>query len=74
MKRNMGTIDKSIRVLFAAAVAILVLSGAVSGVAAVVLGSLAAIMVLTSLVGFCPLYLPIGLSTRKKEKAAPSGS
>ena len=66
MKRNMGTIDKSIRILVAAAVAVLCFTGAVSGTAAIVLGALAAIMVLTGAVGFCPLYLPIGLSTRKK--------
>jgi len=71
MKRNMGTIDKSIRILFAAAVAVLYFAGAINGTAAIVLGGLAAIMVVTSLVGFCPLYVPMGLSTRKKELEGP---
>jgi O-antigen/teichoic acid export membrane protein len=66
MKTNMGTVDKSIRILFAAAVAILYLTGMIGGVLAVVLGGLAGIMVLTSVIGFCPLYLPIGLSTKKE--------
>ena len=72
MKSNMGTIDRSIRVIFAAAVAVLYFLGAISGVAAAVLGGLAAIMVVTSLVSFCPLYLPIGLSTCRKEEKPES--
>ena len=67
MKRNMGTIDRMIRILFAGVVAVLYFAGGISGVAAAVLGVLAVVMVATSLVSFCPLYVPIGLSTRKKE-------
>ena len=67
MKHNMGAIDKAVRILFAVAVGVLYLVGAIGGTAAIVLGGLAIIMVLTSLLGFCPLYVPIGLSTNKKE-------
>ena len=66
MKTNMGVIDKAVRVLFAAVVGILYAVNAISGTPAVVLGILAAIMVVTSLIGFCPLYVPVGLSTKKK--------
>jgi hypothetical protein len=72
MKPNMGTIDRSIRVLFAAAVAVLYFAGALSGTAAAVLGALAVVMVVTSFVGFCPLYVPLHLSTRKKESGSES--
>ena len=66
MKQNMGFIDRLVRILFAATVAILFGVGAINGVAAIVLGSFAVIMTATSFMGFCPLYLPFGLSTKKK--------
>ncbi|MBP8081880.1 MAG: DUF2892 domain-containing protein [Spirochaetes bacterium] len=37
-----------------------------TGIAAIVLGAIAVIFVLTSLVGVCPMYYPLGISTRKK--------
>lgn len=64
MKKNMGTLDRSLRVLLAAVVAVLYLTGQIGGTLAAVLLALAAVFVLTSLVGSCPLYLPFGLSTR----------
>lgn len=67
MKTNMGVIDKVIRVLIAVAIIILYFTNVLSGTLAVILLILAGVFVLTSLIGFCPLYLPFGLSTRKKE-------
>jgi hypothetical protein len=63
----MGTIDKTIRILVAVVVVILYFSHVISGVLAIILLALSAIFVVTSLISFCPLYLPLGLSTRKKE-------
>lgn len=68
MKKNMGTIDKTIRILVAVVVVVLYFTHVISGVLAIVLLALSAIFVVTSLISFCPLYLAIGLSTRKKEK------
>lgn len=67
MKKNMGTIDKSVRILIAAVVVLLFFTNVISGVLAYILLALSAVFVLTSLVGSCPLYLPFGLSTKKKE-------
>jgi len=67
MKKNMGTIDKVIRILIAVVVVVLFFAHVISGVLAIILLVLSAIFVVTSLLGFCPLYLPFGLSTRKKE-------
>lgn len=65
----MGTADRLIRILIAAVIAILYLTNMLSGTIGWVLLALAAILVLTSLVSFCPLYLPFGISTCKnKEK------
>ena len=64
MKKNMGTIDRGIRVVIAITVGVLYFTGQISGTAAIILGVLAVVFVLTSLVGTCPIYLPFGLSTR----------
>ena len=68
MKKNMGTIDRTIRILLAIAVLVLYLSKLISGTAAIILGIFAVIFFLTGLVAFCPLYMPFKISTRKKEK------
>ncbi len=67
MKKNMGTIDRVIRVLLAMVVGILYLTGNISGTAAIILGILAVIFILTSAVGFCPLYMPFNISTIGKK-------
>lgn len=66
MSKNMGTADRVIRLLIAAVVAILYFTGQISGLAAIILGILAIIFVLTSFISFCPLYVPLKLSTRGK--------
>ncbi len=67
MKQNMGTIDRVIRVILAILVLVLYLAGSISGTAAIILGIFAVIFVLTSLIGFCPLYGLLGISTKKKK-------
>ncbi len=66
MKRNMGTLDRSIRLVLVVLVAVLYFTNVISGAWAIVLGILAVVFLITSLVGVCPLYLPFGISTRKK--------
>lgn len=66
MKQNVGSIDRVIRILLAAVFAVLFFTGTVEGVIGVILLVLGAIFLLTALINFCPLYLPFGLSTKKK--------
>ena len=68
MKKNMGTIDRSIRTILAIVVAILYFTDNISGITAIVLGIIAIIFLITSFVGFCPLYTLLGISTLKKEE------
>jgi len=68
MKKNMGSTDKTIRLLAALVIVILAFAKVITGVWAVVLLILAAVFVITSLVGFCPLYLPFGMNTGKKKE------
>ena len=66
LNKNMGTLDRIIRVAIAVVIAVLYFSGKLSGLTAAILGFLAVIFVITSLVSFCPLYILFGLSTCKK--------
>jgi hypothetical protein len=67
MKKNMGSTDKTLRVLVALLIAGLFYANVISGATAVILLLLAGVFILTSFVSFCPLYLPFGLSTRNKK-------
>jgi hypothetical protein len=69
MKQNMGSIDRALRVLVAVVIGVLYFTDQISGTAAIILGIFALIFILTSVVGFCPLYLPLKLSTLKKKEA-----
>ncbi len=66
MKPNMGAVDKAVRIFVAVVIAILYFTHQISGTAAIVLLILAAVFIVTSFMSFCPLYLPFGISTRKK--------
>jgi len=70
MRKNMGTIDRLIRIVLAIIFGYLILNGTLTGVWAWVLGIIGVIFLLTSLIGSCPLYVPFGISTLKK---APEG-
>ena len=65
MKKNMGTLDRGIRVILAAVFAYLYFSGTVSGTLGYVLLGFGAVFLLTSLVSFCPLYPLLGINTCK---------
>jgi hypothetical protein len=66
MKQNMGRWDRVLRLVAAAAIAVLLIAGILKGTAAVVLAIVAAVFVITTFVGFCPLYVPLGISTKGK--------
>ena len=74
MKFNMGKFDRIIRFALAVVIGVLYLAGIISGTAAIILGVVAAIFILTSFIGCCPAYLPFGMSTmavtEDKKKAA----
>lgn len=67
MKPNMGTVDKAVRILVAVVIAALYFANVISGTLAIVLLVFAGVFIVTSLISFCPLYWPLGISTRKKE-------
>jgi len=67
MKKNMGSTDKGIRIVIALAIAALYYFNVIEGTLAYVLMALALVFLLTSLISFCPLYLPFGLNTCNKK-------
>jgi len=66
MKNNMGGLDRIIRTVIAAVVVILYMTNVITGTLALILGILAVIFLVTSAIGFCPLYVPFRFSTRKE--------
>ena len=67
MKKNMGNMDKIIRVLVALIFAALYFTGVVGGTLGLILLIFGVVFVATSFISFCPLYLPFGLSTCKRK-------
>jgi len=63
MKKNMGNVDKIIRIIIAVVFAVLYFTNTISGTLGLVLVVLAGVFVLTSLISFCPLYAIFGLSS-----------
>jgi hypothetical protein len=66
MNKNMDLADRTIRVLIAALLGVLIFAGQIVGVTAIILGVLAIVFLLTSVVGFCPLYVFLKRSTIRK--------
>lgn len=72
MKKNMGATDRIIRILLAAVFAYLFFAGIVTGVAGIILVILGGVFVLTSLVGFCPLYTIFGVNSGRTKNTRAS--
>lgn len=63
MKKNMGNADRVIRLVLAAVLVGLYFSGTIIGTVGIIGLVVAAVMLLTSFVSFCPLYSLLGVST-----------
>lgn len=68
MKINMSYSDRIIRILLALAIGISYYASLISGTLAVVLLILGGILALTSIIGFCPMYSLLGLTSMKLQK------
>ena len=65
MKKNVGDIDKVVRLLLVALVLALYFLKVITGTLAIVLIALSFVFVITSLISFCPLYVLFGINTCK---------
>ena len=68
MKKNMGSVDKVLRLIGAVLLVVLYLADVVSGALGIIFLLIAAMFVVTSILGFCPLYVPLGINTGKKKE------
>lgn len=68
MKKNMGGMDKIIRLIIAAIIIVLFFMDVLTGIPGIVFLVIAGIFIVTSIFGVCPLYLPFGLTTCPKEE------
>ena len=68
MKKNMGSVDRIVRILIAAVIIALYFTNVISGTVATVLLIVAGIFILTAFISVCPLYLPFGISTKPKKQ------
>ena len=69
MKTNMGSIDRAIRAVIAIVFITLFYTGIITGIPGIILIVVSAIFLFTSMISFCPLYLPFGISTVRKKRA-----
>ena len=65
MKKNMGTVDRVLRIVLALVLGFLYYNGTITGTLGIVAIVVAVVFAATSFVSFCPLYTIFGLSTCK---------
>ena len=67
MKKNVGKIDKWVRILVAIVIMALYFFDVISGTTAMVFLIVGVVLLLTSLLNSCPLYSIFGINTCKKK-------
>ncbi len=68
MKTNMGTGDRTARILLALVMGALFFTNTITGTFGIVFLVLSVVFLATSLISFCPLYAIFGFSTCKTKK------
>lgn len=69
MARNMGSLDRVVRLVAAVVLVVGALLAGAGTTLGVVLLVVAGVLAVTAAVGFCPLYRLLGLSTRPRATA-----
>ena len=67
MQKNVGSVDKAIRLILALVLIYLYVNGTLSGTAGIIALVIAAVLIITSLTGFCFIYTLFGINTGKKK-------
>lgn len=63
MKKNMGSLDRILRLVVVAVIGALYFSGVISGALGITLLVASIVFLLTSLTGWCPIYAITGIKT-----------
>ena len=69
MKKNMGLLDRVIRLIVVLLVVLLLFKATISGVLGWIIGLICLFLVITALIGYCPLYSALKISTLKEKKS-----
>jgi hypothetical protein len=67
MKKNMGKLDRGMRVVVALVLGFMVFIGKLEGMMYNIALAFSTIFLLTSAISFCPLYVPLGINTCEKK-------
>jgi len=70
MKKNMGNLDRIVRVILSIVFAVLFFTGTVSGAMGMLLLVAGGVFLATSVISFCPLYTLLGINTCSVKKNA----
>jgi len=62
----MSQTDRLIRLIIAAGIAGFIYFNILNGIVGLIFGILSVVLLITSVIGFCPLYAIFNLSTKKK--------
>lgn len=68
MKKNMGSMDKLVRLLIAIVLIVLYYTNVLKDTLGIVALVVALVFTITSLISFCPLYTIFGIKTCKTEE------
>jgi len=64
IKKNVGRTDRTLRLIVGSA---LILAGALLMKGNTLVMAIGVAMIAVGFIGFCPIYVPLGISTRKRE-------
>ena len=67
MNKNIGTVDKIIRIIAAVIISMVYITGAFPGIIGLILLIIGGILLLTAIIDFCPLYKVCKFKGTKKE-------
>lgn len=70
MKKNVGSMDRMVRILVALVIGVLYFTDQVTDMTAIILGVVAVIFLVTSSLSFCPIYAGLKVSTNKQAKVS----
>lgn len=68
MRKNLGNVDRIVRSLFAIVVSLLYINQIIAGVLADVLMVISGLLLITSLLRFCPSYITLRINTCKQNQ------
>jgi uncharacterized membrane protein YccC len=71
MKKNMGAVDRIIRTIIAIAIGAAYYLKIISGLTGMVLLVVGGILLVTSILGFCPLYRMLGIPSSSSKVNLP---